>query len=245
MNQFPSFYFYINVNSYLGPVPHSGEHLLSKWRQLFLGTMSVSLSHPYSLPTSLIIEFRSPNILAFNFASTLVEATVFLVAFMCIATLLLYWFFRSTSSYLALGRLEGLRQQSPHGRSWGLLIVTFLLTFIYLPLSTLAVHVLVWSDDLWVVPNPYVNATSSSPVVPPLGPSDEYRDPLDFCYTTTMKRDDVNYAPILVILAVIVFASVSVSYCGRPLTINLTMSLVDCVVPTSPAPSHSQVGTCS
>lgn len=136
---------------------------------------------------------------------------IFLVAFMSIAALLLYWFFRSTSGYLALGQLEGLRQQFPQGRSWGLVIVTFLLTFIYLPLSTMAVHVLVWSQDLWVVPNPYINATSSPPVVPPLGPPDEYRDPLDFCYTTTMRKDDVNYAPIFVILAVVVFASVSVS----------------------------------
>ena len=213
MNHLPTFY--IDINLHFGPVPHSGEHLLGKWRQLFLGTMLVPLSRLYSLPPSLMIEIRSPNILAFNFASTLVEATIFLVAFMCIAALLLYWFFRLTSSYLALGRLEGLRQRSPYSRSWGLLIVTFLLTFIYLPLSTMAVHVLVWSADLWVVPNPYVNAALSSPVVPPLGPPDEYRDPLDCCYTTTMKKDDINYAPILVILAVIVFASVSVSYCSR------------------------------
>ncbi|KAG5647947.1 hypothetical protein DXG03_006981 [Asterophora parasitica] len=68
----------------------------------------------------------------------------------------------------------------------------------------MAVHVLVWSQDLWVVPNPYANATSFPPDVPPLGPSSEYRDAMDFCWTTTMKRNQVNYAPIVIVLAAIV-----------------------------------------
>ncbi|KAG6862355.1 hypothetical protein C0995_011795 [Termitomyces sp. Mi166 len=69
----------------------------------------------------------------------------------------------------------------------------------------MTVHVLVWSQDLWVVPNPYTNATSYPPVLPPLGPPDEYRDPLDFCWTTTMRRNEVNYAPFVVILSALGF----------------------------------------
>jgi hypothetical protein len=88
-------------------------------------------------------------------------------------------------------------------------VVTFLLTIIYLPLSTMAVHVLVWSSDLWATPNPYTNAATFPPVVPPLGPTSEYRDPLDFCWTTTMKRNEINYAPALVIISLFVVVSVS------------------------------------
>jgi hypothetical protein len=89
------------------------------------------------------------------------------------------------------------------------LIVTFLLTVIYLPLSTLAVHVLVWSQDLWVVSNPYVNATTNPPIVPSIGPPDAFRDPLDFCWTTTMAKSQINFAPIVIIIAAIVILTAS------------------------------------
>lgn len=90
--------------------------------------------------------------------------------------------------------------------------MSFLLTAIYLPLSTMAIHVLVWSDDLWVVPNPYTNATTFPPVLPPLGPSDEFRDPLDFCWTTTMERNEINWAPVVVIIAVVCLCAVSIGF---------------------------------
>ena len=73
----------------------------------------------------------------------------------------------------------------------------------------MAVHVMVWSDDLWVVPNPYVNATTLPPQLPPLGPASEFRGPLDFCYTTTMERNQINYAPAVLIIAIISFLGVS------------------------------------
>lgn len=127
---------------------------------------------------------------------------------MAIAAGLLYYYYRSTVHCDRYNVIEGLQHTEPKGRMWNILIVTFLLTVIYLPLSTMAVHVLVWSQDLWVVPNPYVNATSFPPVVAPLGPPGEYRDPLDFCWTTTMKKDEVNYAPVIVIISAVVFLSV-------------------------------------
>jgi hypothetical protein len=128
---------------------------------------------------------------------------------MTIAALLLFFFHRWTSDSTGFGVIEGLRPHKPTG-GWGLVFNTFLLTVIYLPLSTMAVHVLVWSQDLWVVPNPYINATSFPPVVPALGPPDQFRDPLDFCWTTTMKRNDLNFAPIFVIFALFVFLSVGI-----------------------------------
>lgn len=90
-----------------------------------------------------------------------------------------------------------------------MIIVSFILSALYLPLSTIATHGLVWADDFWVVSNPYLNATVNPPVLPPLGPPDEFNDPLDFCYTTTMRRDEVNFAPIVVIVSALTFAFVS------------------------------------
>ena len=127
---------------------------------------------------------------------------------MTIAAGLLYYFYRSIQRCARYDLVEGLQQTGPRDKQWSLVIVTFLLTTIYLPLSTLAVHVLVWSEDLWIVPNPYRNTTSSSPDIPPLGPPGEYRDPLDFCWTTTMKKNEVNYAPLFIVISGIVFVIV-------------------------------------
>ncbi|TFK57131.1 hypothetical protein OE88DRAFT_1620976 [Heliocybe sulcata] len=167
-------------------VPRRGEELASSWRQLFLGTI--------------------PNVLALNFTTSLLEGLIFLIVFMIIAGILIYFFWRSTRDCDTRVQ-EGLQRPANTSSGWGIVIITFVLTLIYLPLSTMAIHVLVWSDDLWVIPNPYTNATTNPPDVPPLGPSDEYRDPLDFCWTTTMRRNEVNWAPIVVILAVITVIS--------------------------------------
>ncbi|KAJ3799908.1 hypothetical protein GGU11DRAFT_775291 [Lentinula aff. detonsa] len=172
-------------------VPVTGENLANEWRTLFLGTI--------------------PNVLALNFASTLTQSLIFLVIFMIIATGLLYYFQRRARHCDRYNRLEGLQKRSK-GNHWRIVVVTFLLTVIYLPMSIMAIHVLVWSDDLWVVPNPYVNATSSPPVVAPLGPTSEYRDPLDFCWTTTMKKDEINYAPVMIILSAIVVGMLSIAF---------------------------------
>ncbi|KAJ7706220.1 hypothetical protein B0H17DRAFT_919193 [Mycena rosella] len=167
-----------------------GDDVTDKWRQLFLGTI--------------------PNILALNFVSTVNQSLVFLVLFLLLTVVLLYFFQRASSNYDRYRIVEGLQPvDSPRSRA-GLVTITFLLTAIYLPLSTMAVHVLVWSSDLWAVPSPYTNATTFPPVLPPLGPSSEYRDPLDFCWTTTMKRNEINYAPALVILAVIVLGFLTI-----------------------------------
>ena len=137
------------------------------------------------------------------------QSLILLVVLMTIAGVLLFIFRRMTRACCSVVVPEGLQSTQYLKNSWAVIIVTFILTVLYLPLSTMAVHVLLWSDDLWVVPNPYVNATTSPPTVIPLGPPDQYRDPLDFCYTTTMLRNQINYAPVIVILAVICFLGVS------------------------------------
>ena len=159
----------------------------------------------------------SPNVLALNFASTLTQSLLYLVLFIGITACLLFYFYRSTLHCDRYNRIEGLQHTETRGTRWGLVIVTFLLTVIYLPLSTMAVHVIVWSEELWPMDNPYKNATlprtaSGLPILDPLGPVEEYRDPLDFCWTTTMKRNEVNYAAVIVIVAVVTVFFV----CGCP-----------------------------
>ncbi|KAH9065948.1 hypothetical protein EDB87DRAFT_1554562 [Lactarius vividus] len=173
-------------------VPHKGYGVVwNDWRQVILGTI--------------------PNILALNFATTLVQSLIFLVIFMGLAGLLLYAFHTSTAPCKRYGSLEGFQQPDrSSGRS--IVITSFLLTVVYLPLSTLAVHVITWSDDLWAVPNPYLNSTTNPPVVAPLGPPDQFRDPLDFCYTTTMKKNEINFAPLVVISAIMILFALTISY---------------------------------
>lgn len=107
------------------------------------------------------------------------------------------------------GIVEGLYRPPVQSRRWVLISVSFLLVVLFLPLSTISLHVIVWSEDLWVVPNPYVNATVFPPILPPLGPPEEFKDPLDFCWTSTMKKNDINWAPVLVIVSMAVWSLVS------------------------------------
>lgn len=196
---------------------------------------NVSPAGPFRIVIIFADKLCRPNVLALNFASTLGQSLIFLLIFMTIAALLLFYFYRWTSEYRTSGAIEGLRSNKSIGRS-GLVFITFCLTVIYLPLSTMAVHVLVWSQDLWAVPNPYINTTSFPPVLPPLGPADQFRNPLDFCWTTTMKRNEVNFAPLFVIIAVLVFLSV-----GMFLLIDIAVLifLVDYLVPIPSSSSYS------
>jgi hypothetical protein len=186
------------------PVPHKGHNVLNDWRQVFLGTMSV---HPVSSELGINLTYLRPNILALNFATTLVQSLILLGVFMTLAGLLLYGFHVSSAPCKRYCCLEGFQQPDrSSGRS--IVITSFLLTVIYLPLSTMAIHVVTWSDDLWAVPNPYLNSTTNPPAVAPLGPADQFRNPLDFCYTTTMKKNQINFAPAIFIMAIIILAAV-------------------------------------
>ncbi|KAF9040576.1 hypothetical protein BJ165DRAFT_1549063 [Panaeolus papilionaceus] len=166
-------------------VPVGSGNVGDKWKALFLGTI--------------------PNVLALNFAPLLVQSLLFLVVFILIVSALLFYFYRSTTRCDRYNSIEGLQDMETKGHKWGLVITTFLLTVAYLPLSTMVIHVAVWSEELWPIPNPYRNATVLPPDLPPLGPPNAFRDPLDFCWTTTMKRNEVNFAPIMMIPSVLVF----------------------------------------
>lgn len=142
-------------------------------------------------------------------------ALIYLVALMFVTLALLLYMLHVTKEASRLRVQEGFQPPSVPG-GLGIIFVTFFLMVMYLPLSTMALHVIIWSSDLWVVPNPYINATSLPPVLEPLGPPEQYRDPLDFCWTTTMERNEVNFAPVVFICALIVMASVRVTSRGPP-----------------------------
>ena len=135
------------------------------------------------------------------------EALIYLLVVMVITLALLSYMLYVTKEASRLQIQEGFQPPAVPG-GLGIMFVTFTLMVLYLPLSTMALHVVIWSADLWVVPNPYINATSLPPVLDPLGPPDQYRDPLDFCWTTTMKRNEINFAPAVVICALISIAMV-------------------------------------
>ncbi|KAG0376990.1 hypothetical protein BGX24_006884 [Mortierella sp. AD032] len=78
--------------------------------------------------------------------------------------------------------------------------IVFLLTTLYLPLAKLAFDALVWSDTMWPIANPYTR--SDFPELQPLGPSGIYRDPSDFCWVTSMKIQDLNFAYVIVPVAI-------------------------------------------
>lgn len=86
--------------------------------------------------------------------------------------------------------------------------VTFWCGSFYLPLSKLAIGALVWSDDYWAVANPYELFGVDDPAPPPLGPSSDFYDPMDFCWRTTMRRRDgaqnLNAAWALVPVAIVI-----------------------------------------
>ncbi|THH11204.1 hypothetical protein EW145_g801 [Phellinidium pouzarii] len=160
-------------------------NIQEEWKQVLLGVI--------------------PNVLALNFGSTVIQSLLFLGLLVGIIALFLCYFWSATNNLRLFDVQEGFLSTTSGKSGWGLILASFLLSMLYLPLSTIVTHALIWSDDFWVVPNPYVNATSNPPIVPPLGPSNEFYDPLDFCYTTTMKRNEFNYAPIIVIVSSLAF----------------------------------------
>lgn len=150
-----------------------------------------------------------PNILALNFGTKFAQSSIVLGIIISVTMVLLYFFWSQTNRLQDVDAEEAFPSVDAKDRGKRLIFVCFALSVLYLPLSTIVIHALVWSDDFWAISNPYTNATANPPIVAPLGPLDEFRDPLDFCYTTTMKRNEVNFAPIVVIVSATAFAIVS------------------------------------
>ncbi|KAF9436637.1 hypothetical protein BGZ76_003398 [Entomortierella beljakovae] len=144
-----------------------------------------------------------PAVLSFDFPRALGYGMVFLMLFALVCFIALYTFKIMTRAD-PNDDIEGLEVSSWSLRSKKQRIETisivFLLTTIYLPLAKLSFDALVWSDTMWPIKNPY--KTADFPDLEPLGPSGIYRSPSDFCYVTSMKIQDLNFAWAIIPLAI-------------------------------------------
>ncbi|KAG0303039.1 hypothetical protein BGZ98_007044 [Dissophora globulifera] len=144
-----------------------------------------------------------PALLSLDFPRAVGYGMVFLILFALICFIALYTFKIMTRTD-PNDDIEGLEVSSWSLRSKKQRIETisivFLLTTLYLPLAKLSLDALVWSDTMWPISNPYTS--TDHPVFEPLGQSGVYRDPSDFCYVTSMKIQDLNFAYAIIPLAI-------------------------------------------
>ncbi|SNX85284.1 uncharacterized protein MEPE_03993 [Melanopsichium pennsylvanicum] len=150
-----------------------------------------------------------PAILGFDLVSVFGYAIIFFVIWIVITALALWHFRRMTKAHNPNKTVEGFDSQgwiyksSSRGTRFANTCLVFVLGLLYLPLSKLAVDVLVWSSDFWPVPDPYKGGIDDPIPGPLLGDPDIWRAPLDFCYTTTMRKDAFNWAYIIIPMAVL------------------------------------------
>ncbi|KAG9068273.1 hypothetical protein KI688_011868 [Linnemannia hyalina] len=144
-----------------------------------------------------------PAVLSMDFPRAIGYGMIFLFIFGLICWIALYTFKIMTRAD-PNDDIEGLEVSSWSLRSkkqrMETISIVFLLTTLYLPLAKLSFDALVWSDTMWPISNPYT--TADFPVLQPLGPSGIYRDPSDFCWVTSMKIQDLNFAYIIIPVAI-------------------------------------------
>ena len=168
--------------------------------------------HGAHSPKTIILSFI-PSVLGLDFVSAFGKAILWLWLFTMLC-LIACWEFKTMvggwggplghqedlgegldSEEIHIRRQMGWPTRVRKSRTYRICII-FLVTTFYLPLSKLSIGALAWTSDYWAVENYY--ATSDNPSPDSLGPSETFRDPLDFCYTTTMRRDGFNWSyPIL------------------------------------------------
>ncbi|KAG0287880.1 hypothetical protein BGZ96_008268 [Linnemannia gamsii] len=144
-----------------------------------------------------------PAVLSMDFPRVIGYGMIFLLLFGLVCWIALYTFKIMTRAD-PNDDIEGLEVSSWSLRSkkqrMETISIVFLLTTLYLPLAKLSFDALVWSDTMWPISNPYT--TSDFPVLQPLGPSGIYRDPSDFCWVTSMKIQDLNFAYVIIPVAI-------------------------------------------
>ncbi|CAO1630349.1 unnamed protein product [Parajaminaea phylloscopi] len=149
-----------------------------------------------------------PSLLALDFVSVFGLAVIFFLVWVLVMGLGLFYFWRMTSAYDANRDIQGFEGQpyifrSPkRGTKAANIAITFMLSTLYIPLSKLALEALTWSSDFWAIDSQYASGQSQdlqTGVDPAVS-----RDPTDFCYTTTMRRDQFNWAWIILPTATVV-----------------------------------------
>ncbi len=151
-----------------------------------------------------------PAILGFELVSVFGYAIIFFIIWILITALALWRFWRMTKAHNPNKNVEGFDSQgwiyksASRGTRFANTCLVFVLGLLYLPLSKLAVDALVWSSDFWPVPNPYKGGIDHPDPGQLLGDPDIWRAPLDFCYTTTMRKDAFNWAYVIIPMAVLI-----------------------------------------
>ncbi|EST06865.1 hypothetical protein PSEUBRA_003659 [Kalmanozyma brasiliensis GHG001] len=151
-----------------------------------------------------------PAVLGFDLVSVFGYAVIFFVVWIVITALALWRFWRMTKAHNPNKTVEGYDSQgwiyksASRGTRFANTCLVFVLGLLYLPLSKLAIDAIVWSSDFWPVPNPYKGGIDHPDPGPLLGDPDIWHAPLDFCYTTTMRKDEFNWAYIIIPMAVLI-----------------------------------------
>lgn len=126
------------------PVRLTSPDTADRWRKLILGTVYVAGS---IYPTLLTSRDR-PNLLALNF-SVLTQSVIFFIIFQLCALALVVYFYYSTIAFIEKQPVhEGVLElpESAKGKGWSLLLTSFVLISLYLPVSTITMHALVSSQ---------------------------------------------------------------------------------------------------
>lgn len=150
-----------------------------------------------------------PAVLGFDLVSVFGYAVIFFVVWIIITALALWRFWLMTKAHNPNKTVEGYDSQgwiyksASRGTRFANTCLVFVLGLLYLPLSKLAIDALVWSSDFWPVPNPYKGGIDDPVPGALLGDPDIWHAPLDFCYTTTMRKDAFNWAYIILPMAVL------------------------------------------
>jgi hypothetical protein len=157
-----------------------------------------------------------PSFLALDFVSLFGKALLWLCIFLSIALLLLWRFWRTTRTLNPNYSIEGFGSQpwlftsQRMGSKLANILVVFTLSVLYIPLSKLALDTLTWQADFWPADAQAALATG----VPALrtDASETTRGTDDFCWSTTLQRDEFNFAWLLMPLAAITMLLYTFAY---------------------------------
>lgn len=148
-----------------------------------------------------------PSFLALDFVSLFGKALLWLCIYLLLALLLLWRFWRFTRAADPNRTVEGFGSQpwlftsQRMGSKLANILVVFTLSVLYIPLSKLALDTLTWQADFW--PADAQAALAAGVAASHIGSSETMRASDDFCWSTTLQRDEFNFAWLLLPLAAV------------------------------------------
>ncbi|GES75634.1 hypothetical protein RCL_jg12770.t1 [Rhizophagus clarus] len=143
-----------------------------------------------------------PDFLSLNMDQVFGFGAVFLLIFFVIGFGCLF-VFRKIANWKKVTDVENLESSSRFSLLQSHMII-FVLTTLYVPLTRLSLETLVWSDSFWPVKNPYlpdVDFPDFNSMID--AGNDALRLPQDFCYVTSMNKNEVNLSPFIIALGIL------------------------------------------